>query len=467
MEEVIKIKKNRKSGGRFFRSNFDYFLIFVLYFIPHLFMGFNLWDDILYKTYFEAYHYNVLHFISRQYQYWTSRVVIEAAVIVFGWLPPIIWMLIDTLMIVLLYHSMFCILKLFLVKYELDSKYRICQMFLFLSFPYALMATAGWLTTTISWAWMLSLFVYGLKGLLYSASGQKQTKSIVKNIIFCLAYVYATNFDVAAIIMFCLLMVVGFACHKSSPYEFCLEYWEGLLITIGNLVLFFVCPGNRVRMEQDAIIHGTADVLELSVLGKIRMGINSAFYHYMSIPNAVLFTICMIMLYVVWVRSKSALIKSIAFLPVGITVIWTVYIFFAYTVKNHTLTYVYPDAAFHTCPRTEQYLAMVSALMLVLSMVYLLYYVIREKDLFVSMVVVLLIWGLLPDIVLGFTSTISASILRVVSFLYLAFIFISCVVIGYSEMLKNRMVWKGIIFLGSAGTVLNFVQMIRHIIVYG
>ena len=92
---------------------------------------------------------------------------------------------------------------------------------------------------------------------------------------------------------------------------------------------------------------------------------------------------------------------------------------------------------------------------------------IREKDLFVSMVVVLLIWGLLPDIVLGFTSTISASILRVVSFLYLAFIFISCVVIGYSEMLKNRMVWKGIIFLSSAGTVLNFVQMIRHIIVYG
>ena len=52
MEEVIKIKKNRKSGGRFFRSNFDYFLIFVLYFIPHLFMGFNLWDDILYKTSF-------------------------------------------------------------------------------------------------------------------------------------------------------------------------------------------------------------------------------------------------------------------------------------------------------------------------------------------------------------------------------------------------------------------------------
>lgn len=463
----VAVKKKIKNGGTFIRDNFDYFLIFLIYFIPHLFMGFTLWDDILYKTYFKSYHYNVFSFISRQYQYWTSRVVIEAAVILFGWLPPIIWMIVDTLMIVLLYHSMFSIIKLFLAKFELDSKYRVCQMLLFLSFPYALMATAGWLTTTINWAWMLSLFVYGLKGLLYSVAGEKGTKSIVKNILFCLAYIYATNFDVAAIIMFCLLAVIGFACHKSSSCKFCLEYWEGLFITIVNLVLFIVCPGNRVRMEQDAIIHGTADVLELSVLGKIRMGINSAFYHYMSIPNAVLFTICMILLYAVWVRSKSVLDKIIAFIPTGIMVIWTVYIFFMYTVKNHTLTYVYPDAAFHTCPRTEQYLAMASALILVLSMIYLLYQVIREKDIFISMVVILLIWGLLPDIVLGFTSTISASILRVVSFLYLAFIFISCVVAAYSGMLKNRMVQKGIIFLGSAGTILNFAQMIRHIMVYG
>lgn len=464
--EVV-IKRKMKNGSIFVRDHFDYFFIFLVYFIPHLFMGFHLWDDVLYTTYFEAYHYNVFRFISRQYQHWTSRVVIEAAVILFGWLPPVIWMIVDTLMIVLLYHSMFCIIKLFLAKFEPDGKYRLCQMLLFLSFPYALMGTAGWLTTTINWTWMLSLFVYGIKELLYSVQGKQRTKSVVKNILFCLAFIYATNFDVAAIVMFCLLAVTGIACHKSSSYKFCMEYWEGLFITIANLVLFLVCPGNRVRIEQDAIIHGTADVLELSVLGKIRMGINSAFYHYMSIPNAVLFTICMILLYAVWARSKSAPAKAIAAVPVGITVIWTVYIFFMYTMRNHTLTYVYPDAAFHTCSKAEQYLAMASALVLVLTMIYTLCQVVKERDILVSVVVILLIWGLLPDLVLGFTSTVSASILRVVSFLYLAFIFISCVVAAYSGMLKNRMAQKGIIFLGSVGTILNFAQMIRHIVVYG
>lgn len=445
----------------------DYLLMFLLYFLPHLFMHFNRWDDILYTTYFESYNYNLLSFISRQYQYWTSRVVIEAAVILFGWLPSIVWKIVDTLMIVLLYHSISDITKLLLGKRELDRKYKLCQMLLFLSFPYALMATAGWLTTTINWTWMLALFVYSIKILLYSVKGLSKSKCVIKNILFCMACIYATNFDVAVIIMFALLVIIGFACLKSPAYRFCTEYWEGAIITIANLILFIVCPGNRVRMEQDAIIHDTADVLTLTLLGKLRMGINSTFYHYVSIPNAVLFTVCVILMAAVFMRNKKLTTKIISFVPVGITVIWTVYIFFAYTVKNRTLTYVYPDASFHTCPKTEQYLAIASALVLVLSIIYVLRQIISETDLFVTLTVILLIWGLLPDIVLGFTSTISASILRVVSFLYLTFILLSCVVVGYSGMLKKRIVWCGIVFLGVAGTIFNFAQMIRHIIVYG
>ena len=53
-------------------------------------------------------------------------------------------------------------------------------------------------------------------------------------------------------------------------------------------------PGNKRRNIQDAKIHGTSDVLSLSVFGKIRMGINSTFYHFISVPNVILFLFCVI-----------------------------------------------------------------------------------------------------------------------------------------------------------------------------
>ncbi len=448
-------------------KNIDYFLVFLIYFFPHLFMSFNRWDDILYTAYLEEYNYNLFGFVYRQYRYWTSRVVIEAAVVLFGWLPPFIWVIVDTLMIVLLYYSMSAIVRLLLKKQEMDRKYRLCQMLLFLSFPYALMATAGWLTTTINWTWMLASFAYSLKILLYAVNGKNKLGHVIKNLFFCMACIYATNFDVAAVMMIGILSIIGFACFKSSSYRFCVEYWEGVVITAVNLILFLACPGNHVRMERDAVLHNTADVLALSFWGKIRMGINSTFYHYMSIPNAVLFTVCVIILITVLIHNKQALTRAVAFVPVGITVIWTGYIFFAYTVKNRTLTYVYPDASFNICPKAEQYLAFISALILVVSIIYLLRQIISEIELFVPLGVAFLVWGLLPDVVLGFTSTISASILRVVSFLYLFFILISCILIEYSGMLKKHMIWCGIVFLGIVGTILNFAQMIRHIIVYG
>lgn len=448
-------------------QNFDYFLVFLLYFFPHLFMNFNCWDDILYTAYLKEYNYNLFGFIFRQYRYWTSRVVIEAVVVLFGWLPPFMWVIVDTLMIVLLYYSMAGIIRLLLQKQEIDRKYRLCQMFIFLSFPYALMATAGWLTTTINWTWMLALFAYSMKTLLCALNGKNKSCNVIKNIFFCMACIYATNFDVAAVMMIIILTIIGFACFKLPSYKFCVEYWEGVVITVANLILFLACPGNHVRMERDAVLHDTADVLALPFWGKIRMGINSTFYHYMSIPNAVLFTACMIILISALIHNKKIFIRVIAFVPVGITVIWTSYIFFAYTVKNRTLTYVYPDALFNICPKTEQYLAFISALILVTSIIYLLRKIISEIRLFVPLCVAFLVWGLLPDIVLGFTSTISASILRVVSFLYLAFILIGCIIIEYSEMLKKHIIWRGVVFLGIVGTVMNFAQMIRHIIIYG
>lgn len=449
------------------KNYYDYAAVFTLYFFPHLFMGFHCWDDIQFTTYLEKYHYNIFRFISHLYQHWSSRIFIQTTAIIFGWLPPIVWMIVDTLMIVLLYYSLSNIVKLYVNVNEAGQKYKICQLLLFMSFPYALMGTAGWLATTINWTWMLALFTYSMKRLLYSISNNAKPVNSWGNILYCGAFLYATNFDVATILMLCLIFILGIVCYKSPSYKFSVLYWEGVAITIGNFLLFLLCPGNRARLEQDAIYHDTADMLTLSVWGKLRMGINSTFYHYMSIPNAILFIACIILLIAVFMKRTDFVTRFIACVPVGTISFWTVFVFFAYTLKNRTLTYIYPDATFQVCSRTEQYLAMLSAIIMVLSIVYMLRQVTDQNELFIFLMVVLLFFGLLPEVVLGFTTTISASILRVVSFFYFALILISWVLLGHSSMLKKHSVWCGILILGIVGTLLNYAQMIRHIIVYG
>lgn len=131
------------------------------------------------------------------------------------------------------------------------------------------------------------------------------------------------------------------------------------------------------------------------------------------------------------------------------------------------MTYVYPDASFTVSPKTEQYLALISALVLVASYIYLLRLIIDETNAYLFLTAVFLVWGLLPEVVLGFTTTISASILRVVSFFYFALILTSAVIIGRVQLLKTQIIWRGMILLGALGTIMNYAQMIRHIMVYG
>lgn len=141
--------------------------------------------------------------------------------------------------------------------------------------------------------------------------------------------------------------------------------------------------------------------------------------------------------------------------------------FLAYTVQNGVLTYIYPDAEFHVCSKTEQYWAIASAIIVVGSVVYLLKQTIADMGVFIFLTVTLLVWGLIPELVLGFTTTISASILRVVSFAYLAFMIICAVVVAHSKILKFHWLRKGVLLVAGVGTVMNWVQIARHIIVYG
>ena len=237
--------------------------------------------------------------------------------------------------------------------------------------------------------------------------------------------------------------------------------------TISNILLFVLSPGNRVRIRDDARYHDTYELLNLSIGGHLRMGINTAFYHFISVPNIILFTFCLLLVSCIFRKSKNLTIRFLSCIPLLIDIFWTGYVFLKYTVSSRTLTYIYPDASFQTCPKTEQYCALISALILVAIMCYLLAFLTDFTYMSWTLVGVLLVVGLLPEVILGFTTTVSASIMRVAAYFYFASMFCVSMLVIIHDIMENKYFRNIFYTLAGIGACLNILQIVRHIMVYG
>lgn len=79
-----------------------YVCLFILVFALHLFMKPGKADD---SWFINNYTGNPLSFAYMRYMQWSSRFLIEMVLVVIVSLPLILWKVLDTLMIVLLFYS--------------------------------------------------------------------------------------------------------------------------------------------------------------------------------------------------------------------------------------------------------------------------------------------------------------------------------------------------------------------------
>ena len=445
----------------FFESYYDYITIAVLYAVLHFFIHTDYWDDLKNANTLVDYHYNILRFAVDAFNTWTSRIFIQPVLVFFSGIPNYVWKIVDVIMIVIIYHFMLQMVNIITEKSCKNNKIWCCIFFM--CFPYSLMATAGWIATTVTYTWTFAAYFYCLYMLLRGSQGKRCTS--IQYILYGVTVFWVGNFNVTSISLLLLLSVFYFIYNKNKSAT--VLYIEGMLLTIGNVILLIASPGNRNRNLRDAEFHNTSSLMDLSFGGKLRMGINSTFYHFASVPNVVLFITCLILAVGVWKKSNSVLKRIIGLIPLVLDVFWTCYMFVAYIVKNGVLTYTYPDGDFITCPKTEQYLVMLSAIIMVACICYLLVFLADFSKVSFVLVSMILIFGLLPVIALGFTTTVSASILRMSAFLYMAFMFCDYVIVEYCGLLKTRFWRNAMYLLGGIGMVLNVMQIIRHILVYG
>ncbi len=454
---------------KIWKQYYDYIILTVIYGLLHIFIHTDYWDDVGMSAILKSYEYNLPAYLSDTWNLWSSTLFLHAVEVIVEALPNYVWKTLDVIMILVLYHYLSQVIKLLSVPKSNSASRASARpwvLLFFLSFPYCLFATAGWMTTTIAYAWTFSTLFYSLFLFLSASADSSRSFQWYTYIFYELAVLYCANCNLVSFSLAVILLFIYLNCKTKS--KACrILFWEGMFGSILNIVMFLVCPGNQVRNIEDARYHDTAELLELSLGGHLRMGINSTFYHFVSIPNAVLFTFCLLLAVCVFYKTSKKAIRICSCVPLALDVFWTGYVFFNYTLPNRTLTYIYPDALFQVCPAAEQYFALASALVMVFLMCYFLAYLTDFSYLSWILTGILLVLGLFPCVALGFTTTVSASVMRVASFFYFSIILCACVLIHVCHLFANKL-WKYLFYvLGFLGSLLNIFQIIRHIIVYG
>lgn len=454
---------------KFCRKYYDYIILVIVYGLLHVFIHTDYWDDVSMSAILENYNYNMLGYLVDTWNSWSSTLILHTVEVVVEALPNYIWKTLDILMILILYHCLTENTKL-LADHMSGSLPRtpnkLLFLLFFLCFPYCLFATAGWMTTTIAYAWTFSTFFYCLSLYLSASTDAPHPIKWYSFILFELAVLYCANCNLVSFSLAVILLFVYLNC-KNKSRTFHLLFVEGMFGSILNIIMFLTCPGHRLRNVEDALSHNTAELLNLSVGGHLRMGINSTFYHFISIPNSVLFIFCLLLAVCVFFKTQKLPFRICSCLPLILDIFWTGYAFLRYTLPNRTLTYIYPDASFEVCSTAEQYAVLASALVMVVLICYFLAYLTDYSYLSWMLTGIILVFGLLPCVALGFTTTVSASVMRIASFFYFALILCACVLIRIYSILKNKF-WKYIFYvLGFLGALMNVFQIIRHIIVYG
>lgn len=430
----------------------------LLFYLPfHIALSPTYWDDAQFARMLGEYQNNLIQYTMTRYEIWSSRITIELLLPFLTSWPSLIWKCLNLLMIALLYCELVWILEhIFELR---ESGVYMMTAVLLCAFPFSIMAQTGWIATTTNYLWVLALGLYAISRMLKAGL---LDQGLSKGEVLCaaLSVLYCASFESMAAILFLIeagLLVYCIIHRKRCPAV----VWICMGLTILFLIYILNCPGNRVRPVRDAE-YWMPEYFELTFPDKLRMGILSSYMHFVSLPSPVFFIINVV-IFLSW-RGESAGKRLIAALPVLTDVVWTAWFMVNYLLGWRTLTYQVPT------PLPKEWSDKAEQGLLLLTVV--LWFAVVLCTVFVRMqkrwpAAAILMLACLPEIAVGLTPTVIASILRTMIYLYMAMILLIVVLMENGKekwpVSAKRFLW----FCMGMGILLNACQITRHILIYG
>ena len=370
-----------------------YVCLFILVFALHLFMKPGKAVD---SWFINNYTGNPLSFAYMRYMQWSSRFLIEMVLVVIVSLPLILWKVLDTLMIVLLFYSGN---KLLNVK---DRKILIFEIFLIMILPWKVFGETGWIATTLNYTWPITLGFYGFSILL------EEKTNFLKQIISFICIIFACNQEQMCCVMLAFIIICF--CIRTFQKKNNKVFLIPFIICILMGVLHIICPGNSMRQISEMQTWYPA-YQNFDVLDKISIGI-------ISTVTAILFDFR-----IIYIAFIGMLILYIKYLPLNkklsyiIQFILVCFIFINIYPFDSTQLMFYSKAQESIVITFMNFVLPVLLFSLLISIV--IYLILKTKNKYNYMFVLLFLSGICSRLILGFSPTVYASGKRTVIYFYI------------------------------------------------
>ena len=370
-----------------------YVCLFILVFALHLFMKPGEADD---SWFINNYTGNPLSFAYMRYMQWSSRFLIEMVLVVIVSLPLILWKVLDTLMIVLLFYSGN---KLLNVK---DRKILIFEILLIMILPWKVFGETGWIATTLNYTWPITLGFYGFSILL------EEKTNFLKQVISFICIIFACNQEQMCCVMLAFIIICF--CIRTFQKKNNKVFLIPFIICILMGVLHIVCPGNSMRqiseMQTWYPAYQNFDILDKTLIGII------------STVTAILFDFR-----IIYIAFIGMLILYTKYLPLNkklsyiIQFILACFIFINIYPFDSTQMMFYSKAQESIVITFMNFVLPVLLFSLLISIV--IYLILKTKNKYNYMFVLLFLSGICSRLILGFSPTVYASGKRTVIYFYI------------------------------------------------
>lgn len=176
-------------------------------------------------------------------QTWSARIVIEVVYFTLYTLPPLVWQVLQCLMVVLMAYAF---TRLAGTQRQVRANWLACGVVAV--YPLAEMISAGWMSTSCNYLWPIALGLYALVPWVDTLCSRKTHP--VTAVLAILALVYAANAEqvLAVLLGFVVLAVIWMLVKKQKPR---VVQWIGLAVLAGMVVQLLLAPGPALRQAEE------------------------------------------------------------------------------------------------------------------------------------------------------------------------------------------------------------------------
>lgn len=280
---------------------------------------------------------DLLTFSIKEYQTWSSRQILELFECIFGWLPKLVWRVVNPLVAALLAA---CMAKATGADKNREACFLLCGLIII--YPWETLADAGWISTTLVYLWPAAFGSLALLPLLNALRGEKTPKWLY--IAAIPAMLYACNMEQSLI--FILLSLICGVIYIIITKKYAPKYLiSQVIIALLMLTYTLTCVGNTMRTEVDASNY-FQNFKMLSPLSKFEMGLSFTLSQVIYKRSYVFLFFTLILMLAVFCRHKSVFYRIMGAVPFAVTAVLGTY-------QKITLS-IFPALSFFTDSYTGQ-----------------------------------------------------------------------------------------------------------------